>query len=275
MDSTVGTIQAGDGTSLHLQTWAQADAAPRATLLLAHGIFEHIGRYEHVAGFFVERGYEVHGYDHRGHGRSGGARLDIDRFERYADDMERAVRTLHRSDRPFVIYAHSMGGLIATMYAASQRPQPDMYILSAPALDAVAPNWQRAAARMLGRAVGSLRLTASISGEDFSRDPAVGVAYFADPLIDVKPTLRWGGLFLKAIDASGEILDRIRVPVLVIHGTDDRIVPPAASAPLAAIPGVERKLFPGLRHEMHNEPEQYEVLGFVAAWLDDQLASSG
>ncbi len=273
MDLTETTIQADDGTDLYLRSWAADD--PQATMLLAHGIFEHVGRWEHVAEFFVERGYDVHGYDHRGHGRSGGARTDIDRFERYADDMARVVRTLHRSDRPFVIYAHSMGGLIGTMYAASQRPQPDVFVLSAPALDAVAPTWQRFAAKLLGNAVGSLRLRASLNGEDFSRDPAVGAAYFADPLIDVRPTLRWGGLFLRAMDASDEILSRIRVPVLVIHGTDDPVVPPAASAPLAAVPGIERKLFPGLRHEMHNEPEHKDVLGFVAVWLDDHLASSG
>jgi alpha-beta hydrolase superfamily lysophospholipase len=70
---------------------------------------------------------------------------------------------------------------------------------------------------------------------------------------------------------SGD-LGRVSVPTLVFHGAEDELVPPHASAPLAAVAGVERKLFPGLRHETHNEPEQAEVLGFVTNWLDAQLA---
>ena len=68
------------------------------------------------------------------------------------------------------------------------------------------------------------------------------------------------------------MIESINTPTLVIHGADDSLVPPSASAPLASVDGVERKVYPGLRHEVHNEPEQAQVLAEVAAWLDSALA---
>ncbi len=272
MSETTTTLQAADGTELHVRSWAHPE--PHATLLLVHGGFEHIGRFEHVAAFFVERGYEVHGYDHRGHGRSGGPRVDLASFDQYAQDLERVVRAVQRTDRPLVVYAHSMGGLVATLYAASSRPQPDLYVLSAPSLDVIAPGWQRALAKRAPGVLGSLRMKAALDIDGLSRDPDVIQAYEDDPLVDLKATVRWGSLYLQAMDEANDVLAKIAVPMLVIHGTDDGVAPPSASAPLAAVPGVERKLFPGLRHEMHNEPEQGEVLAFVASWVEQRLAAA-
>jgi alpha-beta hydrolase superfamily lysophospholipase len=272
MDIEVTTIQGKDGVELHLRKWPSPE--PRRTLLLVHGAFEHAGRFAHVAEFFAARGYEVYAYDQRGHGDSGGIRIDVDDFTRYVDDLERVLRTVQRADRPLVVYSQSMGSLIAVLYASSTRPQPSAYVLAAVALDAVAPAAQKVAARVLSRVAPGFRMTAPVKEEQLSRDPAVGRAYSADPLVDRRATVRWGARLLDAMEGAREGLERIDTPALVIHGTDDQLVPPAASAPLAAVPAVERKLFPGLRHELHNEPEKEEVLGFVASWLDQRLASS-
>ncbi len=173
-----------------------------------------------------------------------------------------------------VMYGHSMGGLIATRYAESDHPQPDLLVLSAPALDVNAPVVLKLVAKLVSRVLPGLRLAAPTKGELLSRDPAVGEAYIADPLVDMKATTRFGAEFLDAMARSRAALGSVRVPTLVIHGGDDTLVPPAASAPLAAIAGVDRRVFPGLRHEMHNEPEQLEVLEYVGAWLDRRLSSS-
>jgi alpha-beta hydrolase superfamily lysophospholipase len=165
-----------------------------------------------------------------------------------------------------------MGGLIATAYAESDHDQPDLYVLSAPALDANAPEMLKTAAKLVSKVAPGIRLSAPTKGEQLSRDPAVGEAYFADPLVDVNATARFGAEFLSAMGKARRAVKRITVPTLVIHGGDDTLVPPAASAPLAAVEGVERRVFPGLRHEMHNEPEALDVLDFVAGWLDDQLS---
>ena len=210
-------------------------------------------------------------YDQRGHGRTSDGPVDIESFDLFLDDIEEQIAGL---DAPVVIYGHSMGGLIATCLRR-ERPSPtDLYVLSAPALSASVPAVLRLAATVLSKVTPGLAMRNSIKGEHISRDPAVAAAYFADPLVYEKATTRFGSAFLDTMDRTREAVDRIRKPTLVIHGANDELVPPAASAPLAAVPSVERKLFPGLRHEIHNEPEQEEVLGFVLAWLNDQLSGT-
>lgn len=267
-----GHIEASDGTALHIETWPNDDAD--VTVLIVHGVSEHIGRYVHVARFFTARGYDVHGYDHRGHGRSGGPRLDVEHFERFVEDLELVVERVRHPEHPLVIYGHSMGGLISTLYAESDRPQPDAYVLSAPALDAAVPAVLRIAAAVLSKIAPTVRAKSGIKGDQLSRDPAVGKAYFADPLVELKSTARLGAAILGSMKVATAAIARIRVQTLVIHGTDDTLVPPSASAPLAAAAGVDRKLFPGLRHELHNEPESEDVLGYVAQWIDEHVRAT-
>jgi alpha-beta hydrolase superfamily lysophospholipase len=180
--------------------------------------------------------------------------------------------TAVRAERPLFVYAHSGGGLIATAYATSGRPQPRGFVLSAPALKATIPAPLRLAAKVLTRFAPTLRMKSPIKGEQLSRDPRVGEEYFADPLLQLATTARLGGEMLVAMDATRDKLDRIRVPVLVIHGAEDRLVPPEASAPLGAVPSVRRTLYPGVRHELHNEPEQEQVMDEVVAWMEGQLS---
>lgn len=262
-------LTAADGTSLVACNWPAE--SPRATMLLVNGLSDHVGRWNHVAEHFVARGYDVHSYDHRGHGRSGGARMDVPAFEPLVDDLELMARRVQRSDRPFVIYAHSLGGLMAVAYAETDRPQPDVYVFSAPALGASLMFGQRTAIKTLGRLAGRIRINSPIKGDQLCRDPAVGEAYFDDDLVGTSGTVRTGKAIIDAIDHAREDASKIRTPALVIHGSDDTIVPPRSSAILAGVEGIERKLFPGLRHEMHNEPESAEVLNFVSGWLESVL----
>jgi alpha-beta hydrolase superfamily lysophospholipase len=262
-------IPVRDGVELYVGSWPNDRA--RATLVIVHGISEHLGRWTHVADFFGGRGYEVVAYDLRGHGKSGGPLLDVATFEQYLDDLEVVIQRARKPRLPLVVYGHSMGGLIATLYAESTRPQPDVYVLSAPALDADVPGVLRVLAKVLPHVAPKLRVPSNIRGGHLSRDPDVAAAYFSDPLVYVKPTTRLGGALLVAGARARKDVGSISKPALVIHGADDELVPPRASAPLAASPFVERRLFPGLRHEMHNEPEQEEVLGFVSSWLDAHI----
>jgi alpha-beta hydrolase superfamily lysophospholipase len=224
-----------------------------------------------VGEFFAGKGFELFAFDLRGHGASGGVRVDVETFDDYLGDLE-VVFSEMPDDLPTVIYGHSMGGLIATSYAVSTRPQPSLYVLSAPALDADIPAALKATAKVLARLRPGMRLPNSIKAEQLSRDPSVGEKYFADPLVMTKGTARFGAALMAQMATISGDLGRVSVPTLVFHGAEDELVPPHASAPLAAVAGVERKLFPGLRHETHNEPEQAEVLGFVTNWLDAQLA---
>ncbi len=262
-----GEFTVRDGITLRTRRWV-ADS-PKGRIVLVHGLAEHSGRWEHVGDFLAGRGYEVLSYDWRGHGESEGPRGHADTFEHMVDDLEELFASVP-SDVPRIIYGHSMGGLISATYAVSDRPQPDAYVLSAPALAATLPAPLRLAAKLLPKVAPKLRLKSPIEGSHLSRDPAVAEKYFADPLLQLPNTAQFGNEALTTMDKTRSRLHEIRVPVLVVHGAEDELVPPAASAPLAAVPTVKRRLFAGLRHEIHNEPEQDQVLGEIADWLDEQ-----
>ena len=272
MADTTGTFTTKDGLDLLTRTWA-GNGAPTRGMLIVHGLAEHSGRWDHVARFFADRGYEVASFDLRGHGQSGGTKGHVGSFNDYVDDLEGIVDSgLVRTDLPWVLYGHSLGGLISTYYLSEDRPHPDAAVVSAPALNADVPGALRAAAQVLGRIAPKVAMSNPIDGEQLSRDETVGEDYFADPLVYPKATTRLGLEMFNAQDRVGSMIEAIDTPTLVIHGADDALVPPSASAPLASVDGVERKVYPGLRHEMHNEPEQAQVLSEVAAWLDSALA---
>ncbi len=269
MKDTTSLHRTRDGETLFVRHWPLDE--PAATILVVHGLSEHIGRYEHVADHFLSHGMEFLGYDHRGHGQSTGERVDVSSFDEYLDDMEIMVREARRPGVPLIAYGHSMGGLIATRYAQSGRPQPDAYVLSAPALQAEVPAPLRLVLKGLSPVLPKLRVPSTIKGDQLSRDPAIGDAYFSDPLVFLKGTLRFGGALLDAMEAARSSIAAIDRPTLVVHGTDDTVVPPAASAALAASQHVERKMFPGIRHELHNEPESPEVLAYITRWIESRL----
>ena len=272
MDETTGTLQAKDDLELFTRTWTP-ESDPTRGMLIVHGLAEHSGRWGHVARFFVEQGYAVTAFDLRGHGQSGGTRGHVGSFSDYLDDVQSLVESeLVRTDLPWVLYGHSLGAFISANYLGEHRPHPDAAVLSSPALAAEVPGVLRAMAQVLGRVAPKIALSNPIDGGQLSRDESVGDAYFADPLVYTKATAGMALQSFAAQDRILEVITSITTPTLVIHGADDTLVPPSASAPLASVASVERKVYPGLRHEMHNEPEQDQVLAEVAAWLDSTLA---
>jgi alpha-beta hydrolase superfamily lysophospholipase len=126
-------------------------------------------------------------------------------------------------------------------------------------------------AKLLATLIPRVRLHSPVKTHHLSRDPSVGEEYISDPLVFTKATIQFGDLYLKAMAAARASISAIDRPTLVVHGTDDEIVPPSASASLAASPHVERKMFPGIRHELHNEPESPEILAYITRWIESRL----
>ena len=266
---TVQFGQARDGNTQLVRRWPVKN--PVAAILLVHGIGEHSGRYQHVGAFLAERGYDVVAFDNRGFGQSGGRRAHVDSFDQFLDDIEDLLSERRALGVPVVLFGHSLGGLMASTYLVSDRPQPDLGILSAPALAAEVPRWQRLAAPVLGRLAPSVFIKGKAMSGLLSRDEEVEKAYHADPLVILGATAGLGHEIFSTMEATSANLDRISVPTYVLHGESDRLVPPAASQPLIGHPMVTYRSWPGLRHECMNEPERFEVLAEIAKWLAEQL----
>ncbi len=260
-----------DGLSQLERRWEVAD--PRAVVVIVHGIGEHSGRYLHVGAHLAEAGYQVVAFDNRGFGQSGGRRAFVESFDRYLDDVEDVLATQRSLGVPVVLLGHSLGGLISATYLVSDRPQPDLAVLSAPALHAEVPRWQRVLAPLLGRIAPKLFIKAKIDGSLLSRDLAVQEAYLNDPLVIAGATARLGAETFSTMADTSASIGRISAPTYVLHGDADRLVPLSASDGVAALAIAERRVWKGLRHECFNEPEQGEVLAELTAWLDAHTAS--
>lgn len=268
--STAGEVVSRDGTRLATRHWrSTAPATAWAGVLIVHGLGEHSGRYEHVGARLAAAGLDVHAVDLRGFGRSAGRRAYVARWAQLHDDVEAALGVVRAATegKPVALYGHSLGGLVALGYVLTDRPRPDLLVLSGPALDVNVPAPKRLAAQLLSRVAPTLQIRNGFDGAVLSRDPAVGVAYLADELNCHATTTRFGAEALGEQSRVRSALDRLTVPTLVVHGADDRLVPPAASERLRGRPGVTRTVYPGLRHEVHNEPEWASVVDDIVGWL--------
>lgn len=241
---------------------------------MVHGIGEHSGRHVHVGSHLAAAGFDVLAFDNRGFGQSGGRRGHVDSFEEYLDDLDDVLAKQRSLGVPLVLIGHSLGGLIVATYLTTDRPQPDLAVLSAPALAAQVPRWQRIVVPLLSRIRPTLFVKSSIDASMLSRDVRVQQAYLDDPLVVFGATGRLGDEIFRRMPITVAALGRATIPVHVIHGEADALVPVAASDPVASLPNADRRIWPGLRHECFNEPEQVQVLEELTDWLVGQLAAS-
>lgn len=272
------TIPLRDGSTLQGQYWPDADA--KATALIVHGLGEHHARYAKVVARLREAGLAVTAYDHRGHGRSDGKRGDIPAPETLLRDLAAvidAVRTASPA-RPLLLLGHSMGGIVAARFVggALESPRPawsrpvDALALSSPAFDASLKPIQKLLIGVMGRLAPHLAAGNGLSPEWISRDPAVVAAYRADPLVHDRITATLGRFFGEAIATVQAQAPRWRTPTLLMWAGADRCVAPAGSARFAkAAPAgvVTAREFPGLYHELFNEPEKEAVFAAMREWL--------
>ncbi|MFC4695964.1 alpha/beta hydrolase [Geodermatophilus arenarius] len=273
-------VRHGEGTlpsGQFWQGWSVTD--PVGVVVLVHGVHEHGGRYAHVAERLGRAGYASYAPDHPGHGRSPGRRGDVVSMAGTVEGVAQTVRAA--ADRhpgvPVFVYGHSLGGLIALQYLTGE---PDARVvgavISAPALDtSAATPVQRAVAPLLARLAPGLGVL-TLDVEAVSRDPEVVAAYRADPLNhNGRMVARTGAELMRTAAAMPRRLRGLRLPLLVVHGSADRLVAPAAGEVVrehAGSPDLTHRVYDGLFHEPHNEPEKEQVLDDVVAWLDAHRA---
>ena len=270
-----GELTGVGGLRLFTQAWLP-DGSPSAVVVLAHGAGEHSARYAHVAERFVREGFALHALDQRGHGRSEGHRGLIDRIANAVADLDQLVAQAaeRHSGVPLYLLGHSVGGCVAISYTLSHQERLDGLVLSAPlaALEAASP-LTRAAGKLLSRIAPRVGLF-GVEPERVSRDPEVVRAYAEDPLVHHgKLPARTIGELASAVESFPARVPAIELPLLVMHGSADRIVPVAASLMVydGALSQDKRlELYDGLYHEILNEPEQDRVMDDLVGWVHER-----
>ncbi len=273
MEHREGRFQGQKKLNLYYQCWLP-DGDARAILLIAHGLFEHSGRYTNLVNYFVPKGYAVYGLDHRGHGKSEGLRGYVEKFSHYLEDLQTFVKLVRseRGDSQIFLTGHSVGGTIATAYSIDHQHELTGLILSGASL-MVASNISpilTTLAPMVSRLLPKLGMT-TIDAAAISQDQTVVDAYLNDPLVyKGRIRARLGAELIKAYQQLRPRMPWINLPVLIMHGTADRLSESDGSQLLyEQISSRDKtlKLYQDFYHEILNEPGREQVLADIETWL--------
>jgi acylglycerol lipase len=268
-----GNFKGVRNANIYYQAWLP-EGDVKAVLFVVHGLGEHCGRYMNHVNYFVPLGYAVYGLDHLGHGKSDGEQEVIQRFEDYTDTLTIYYQMVKgwQPGKPIFILGHSMGGLITCTYLLDHQDFFKGAIISAPAIK-VSENISSMTITM-GKVLSRIAPKAGILALDagaISRDPAVVKAYADDPLVfHGKTPARLASEMLKAMMRVTAETKKITLPFIVIQGSEDKLIDPAGAQMLYDQAGSKDKtlkVYQGLYHEVHNEPEREVMFKDVETWL--------
>jgi acylglycerol lipase len=274
MKHIANTLTTLDGQELHIQSWHPANT-PLAKIIITHGYAEHSGRYANTAEILVQQGYAVYAWDLRGHGRSSGIRCFVKEFAEYLADLKLAVDYTYDEDKvPLFLLGHSLGGTISTLFAI-QHPEIALQglILSAPFLQQVgrsdSPGFVKFL-NILSRLLPTIP-TFKLETDKLSHDRSVVTSYEQDPLVfhgrcPVSTVANFFQSFLQIRKGCS----KIKLPLLILHGSADSLADPAGSEWL--IEGVSSLdkthiIYPDCYHELFHESEKQQVWNDLTTWL--------
>jgi alpha-beta hydrolase superfamily lysophospholipase len=266
---TTGTITGRGGIPLFYRIW-NCDAVGVRNLFLVHGLGEHSGRYVHVGSYFAQAGYRSIAFDLRGHGRSGGKPVFIQRYEELADDVQTVVN--HFGENASFLFGHSLGGQLVLWAARRGGMNLAGLIASAPwlGLAQAPPCWQIFLAGLLNRRLPGFRFPTNVDSANLSHDQAHLDSLEDLDLLHNFITVRF---YFEAIGAAQQVMDdpAVNCPVLLVQGGDDRVTSRDAVEGFyerLRAPEKTLKIYPGLFHELHNETGRLTVMGFFLEWMN-------
>jgi alpha-beta hydrolase superfamily lysophospholipase len=268
-----------DDVTFYMQGW-ETEGKPKAIVCLIHGLGEHTGRYKQVGKALNEAGYSLFGFDLRGHGQTGGPRGHIPSLNVVLQDIHQFVEFQKQNHPgvPIFLYGHSLGGLFSLAYVIQYPDGIKGVIITGVALHSplLEQKSKVAMVKALGSLFPSMIIPTGLDSSTISRDPAVVQKYVNDPLVHDKSSLGLGKTTLDAVNLCFAHANNFSLPLLIMHGKKDTLVYPSGSEKFAKLAGetnrdVTLKLWDGLYHELHNEPEQAEVFKVMVEWLDKHL----
>jgi alpha-beta hydrolase superfamily lysophospholipase len=271
-----GWFTGAGGLSLFRQTWRPAGRA-KAVLLNVHGLGDHSGLYPTLVDHCVTRGITVHSHDLRGHGRSPGQRAYVERWAEFREDLRRFVETVRseEGELPLFLVGNSLGGLIVLDYALHHPEGLRGVIAVSPPLGRLAvPAPLLALGRILSRVWPRFSLRTGMDLSGLARDPVVRETVLADPLFHRVGTARLSTEVVAAIARVQAAAPRFAVPLLVLHGTEDRMVPPEGSrafVPRVGHPDHELREYAGAYHVLFADIDREQVLSDLERWIVARL----
>ena len=266
------TTLIGSG-GLKLSTYSHEVDEPVGGVVILHGYCEHSLRYPHVVEALNKADLNVYLLDHRGHGRSEGPRAAVLRFEEYLEDLDIFLRRVReRNPGPLFLLGHSMGGLIAATYTLRRKPQLQGVVLSSPylGLKIPLPFYKALAGRLISRILPKANITSELSPSLLTHDQAIVADYISDPDVPKIANTRW---FTEASAAQAYCQAQAHtfsVPLLLMHGGDDRIADPDMSRRFASRvnrPDTKMVILDGLYHEIFNEIGREAVIKTAVDWI--------
>jgi len=266
-----------DGLNICTQGWEPA-GKPKAIICLVHGLGEHSGRYKNAGEAFTKAGYALMGYDQRGHGRTDGPRGHTPAYDNLMDDIEDLLMQAAQryEGLPRFLYGHSMGGNEVLNYVIRRKPDLSGIIVTGPFLRLAfePPAFQVLLGRIMNNIAPGFTQASGLETAAISRDQKIVDAYVNDPLVHDKISAR---LFVSVYDSGKWALDHaseFSLPLLIMHGSGDRITSADASREFAQRGGknVTLHIWDEWYHEIHNEVEQAEVFKMMTIWMDARLS---
>lgn len=271
-----GRFSGAGGLSLYWQSWQPA-ATVRAVVINVHGLGDHSGLYPTVVEHFTARGLAVYSPDLRGNGRSAGPRAYIERWDEFSEDLRLFVELVEKAapDRPIFLLGNSLGGLIVLEYALDHPDRIRGVIAASPPLGRLSvPAPMLALGRILSRVWPRFSLRTGMDLSGLARDPAVIRMVLADPHFHRLGTARLSTEVVAAIARVQAAAPRFPLPLLVLHGSADRMVPPDGSRAFVARVGhPDRELheYAAAYHVLFADLDRERVLMDVEQWIAARL----
>jgi len=276
MEAKTWNWKSMDGVELYAQSWGP-DNEPKAVVCLVHGLGEHSSRYTHVGKAFSAEGFALVGFDLRGHGNSGGELGHFPSLDALMNDIYALIQ--QGSEKypgvPVFLYGHSLGALLVLNYATYYAHSLTGVIVTGSGLRS--PVLEQKAKITLSKILGGLlpivTISSGLDANDISRVSEVVRTYKEDPLVHDSVTLSAARVGVGAVERAFAHAAEFSTPLLLMHGTADRLAYPHGSQEFAdlVLENCDLKFWDGLHHEIHNEPEQDEVFAYTVAWMNSRL----
>lgn len=270
-----GTFPGAGSVSLFYQAWTPPEGRrKKAVLINLHGLGDHSGLYPNLADYFPTRGVAVYAFDMRGNGRSPGQRAYLGSWQEYRGDLHEFVGRVRAWEPalPLFLLGNSLGGLVVLDYVLHHPGQVQGVIAAAPVLGEVGvPPVLMALGRIMSRVLPRFSLNVGMDLTGLARDPSIIEAVLADPMFHRRGTARLSTEVTAAVSRVQRLAESWSVPLLVLHGSADRMVPPEGSRSFVAkvrYPDRELREYPEAYHGLFADLGFQEVLGDLEQWID-------